>query len=67
MSEKQELIKRMAELQQQFIKLEHKGSINPQDFYAPPAGHLLENYPEEYQTMAARVLELAHAEVGSKR
>lgn len=67
MSEKQELIKRMAELQQKFIALEHKGGVSPQDFYAPPAGHLLENYREEYQTMAARVLELAHAEAGSKR
>ena len=65
MSEKQDLINRMNELQKKFTEYEQKNGLDPFDFYTPPAGHELAGYKEEYQKLASKVLEMAHAEVGS--
>lgn len=65
MSEKQELIKRMAELQKKFVDYEHQNGVDMADYYTPKPGHLLEGYRQEYQELADKVNAIAHAEAGS--
>ena len=67
MSEKQELIKKMLEMQKMFIHYERQHGVRQQDYFTPEPGHPLANYKEEYTRLANRVVELAHAEKGSKR
>lgn len=67
MSEKQDLIKRMLELQKKFIDYEHENGLDPFDYYTPQPGHPLENYRKEYQDLANKIVDLAHEEVGSHR
>lgn len=67
MSEKQDLIKRMLELQKKFIDYEHQDGVDPFDYYTPKPGHPLEGYRQEYAELANKVVDLAHAEAGSKR
>lgn len=67
MSEKQDLIKRMLELQNKFVAYEQENGVNPQDYFTPAAGHTLEGYRQEYEQLATKVVDLAHAEKGSQR
>lgn len=67
MSEKQDLIKRMLELQKKFIDYEQQNGIDGFDYYTPPAGHPLEGYRQEYNDLANKVIDLAHGEAGSHR
>jgi hypothetical protein len=67
MSEKQELIKRMLELQKKFIEYEHQNGVEQSDYYMAGPGHTLENYRQEYAEIAAKVVEMAHEEKGSHR
>ncbi len=68
MSEKQELIKKMIEMQKTFQDYEHRvDGINLKEYYNPPEGHLLQGYRDKYQDMAMKVIDLAHAEKGSHR
>lgn len=66
MSEKQELIQKMLEMQKKYIAYEHENGVDPQDYYVPAEGHTLHNYREDYMEAAMKVVELAHAERGSK-
>lgn len=66
MSEKQELIKRMLELQKKFIDYEHANGLEPIDYYSPEQDHELAGYRQEYRDLAMKVVELAHAEKGSR-
>ena len=65
MSEKQDMIKRMIELQNKFIDFEHENGVNGFDYYTPQPGHPLEGFRQEYTELANKVVELAHEEVGS--
>jgi len=65
-TEKQELITKMLEMQKQFIDYEHQHGISGKDYWASKDG-LLANYRQEYLGMANRVVDLAHAIVGSVR
>jgi len=67
MSDKKELIKKMLQMQKDFIAEEHKGGIDPKDYFAPQDGHPLSGYRESYEELATEVVDLAHAEKGSKR
>jgi hypothetical protein len=67
MSEKQELIKKMLEMQKRFIEYEHANGVAPVDYFAPGGGHELDGFRQEYRDMAMRVVELAHEEKGSRR
>jgi len=67
MSEKQNLIKRMIELQKKFIDYEQQNGLDPIDYYAPKPGHVLEGYRKEYQDLANKLIDTAHTEVGSHR
>ena len=68
MSEKKsEIIKRMLEMQKKFIDLEHKSGVDMQDYYTPSAGHPLDGYRKEYETLSRQLIDLAHEEAGSHR
>ncbi|QKT04049.1 hypothetical protein HUS23_09580 [Ectothiorhodospiraceae bacterium 2226] len=66
MSEKQELIKKMLEMQKRFIAYEQEHGLDPEEYYVPAENHPLHNYRQEYKEAAMRVVELAHAEKGSR-
>jgi hypothetical protein len=67
MSEKQDIIKRMLELQKKFIAFEQESGVNGFDYYTPGEGHPLDGYRKEYNDLAIKVVDLAHAETGSHR
>jgi len=66
MSSKQEIIKDMIAMQTKFINYEHKEGVDMKDYYTPESGHVLDQYREQYQVLATKLLEMAHEEVGSK-
>ena len=66
MSDKQEMIKKMIEMQKKFQEYETANGVNPEDYFTPEDGHLLDGYRQEYADLAAAVNAAAHAEVGSK-
>ncbi len=67
MSDKQEMIKRMLELQKMFIEYEHTHGLDPEDYFAPKPDHPLANYRAEYAELATKVVDAAHEQVGSHR
>ncbi|HCY12677.1 MAG: hypothetical protein CL389_11800 [Acidiferrobacteraceae bacterium] len=67
MSEKQELIQKMLEMQRQFIAQERQSGIDPKDYFTPETDHVLAGYRQNYAEIAARVIDLAHEEKGSHR
>ncbi len=67
MSEKQELIQKMLEMQKKFIDYEHKDGVNPQDYFYPESGHELDGYRQQYQELATKLIDMAHEEKGSHR
>ena len=67
MSEKQKLIQEMLKMQRKFTEHEHDQSIGVKDYFAPSDDHPLAKYSENYNEMANRLVDLAHAEKGSKR
>lgn len=66
MTEKQELIQKMMEMQKKFMAYEHEHGVLQREYFAPEPGHVLENYKDEFTRMANRLGELAHEEQGSK-
>ena len=67
MSEKQELIKKMLEMQKKCMDYEHEHGVDPKDYYVPESGHPLDHYRQEYMDLAMKVVDMAHAERGSSR
>lgn len=67
MSDKQEMIKKMLELQRKFIELEHEQGVTAKDFYSAPEGSFLKKYRDEYTKLADQVVNIAHSERGSIR
>ncbi len=67
MTEKQQLIRRMLEMQRKFIAYEHQRGITPRQYHDDFRGQELENHRREFDELADRVVNLAHAEIGSVR
>ena len=67
MSEKQELIRKMIQMQREFIAQEQQGGIEQKDYFLPDNNQKLSDYRESYAKVAARVIDLAHEEKGSRR
>ncbi len=67
MSEKQKLISDMLEMQKKFIRHEQTNGVDSEEYYNPEEGSDLDGYQAKYNEMANRLLELAHAEKGSRR
>ncbi|MDE0097521.1 MAG: hypothetical protein OXN16_16140 [Gammaproteobacteria bacterium] len=67
MSEKLEIIRKMLEMQKQFIAKEQAGGLDPKDYYDPESGDDLDGFQAGYDELANKLVDLAHAEKGSKR
>lgn len=67
MSEKQEIIQQMLEMQKKFISYEQNNGVNPEDYFNPQSGHELDGYRQQYQALASKLVDMAHADKGSHR
>ncbi len=67
MSEKQEIIKQMLELQRKFIDIEHKGEFSAEDYYDSDGDSELARNKRAYDELATKLVDMAHAEKGSHR
>lgn len=67
MSEKQKIIRQMLALQQKFIELEHKGQFSAEQYYDSDDDNELARHKRSFDELATRLVDLAHAEKGSKR
>ncbi|HJL65741.1 MAG: hypothetical protein QF586_06930 [Arenicellales bacterium] len=66
MSEKEELIKQMIEMQKKFSDYEHQDGVEAKDYFVPEAGHPLDGYRQQYAALARRVIDIAHEEKGTE-
>lgn len=67
MSDKQELIKQMLDMQKKFIDYEHKHGVTQQEYFAAEEGHELHNFRQQYNDLAVKLVDMAHEEKGSHR
>ncbi|MDH5468991.1 MAG: hypothetical protein OEX75_00220 [Gammaproteobacteria bacterium] len=67
MGEKQEIIKKLMDMQKMFIKYEHENGVEMQDYFAAADGHPLKGFRQEYMALANKLVDIAHAEKGSHR
>ena len=69
MSDKQKLIQEMLEMQKKFIEYEHQNGVDAVDYFTDNAGpkHPLNHFRQKYAELATKVIDMAHAEKGSRR
>jgi hypothetical protein len=67
MSEKQEIIKQIMELQREFIDIEQKGQFSAEQYYDNEGDSELAINKRRHEELATKLVDLAHAEKGSKR
>lgn len=67
MSEKQEMIKKLLEMQKQFIDYEHQHGVSMEEYFTPPNDSPLKGFRQEYVNLAMKLVDTAHAEKGSHR
>lgn len=67
MSDKKTRIAELIEMQKKFIEYERENGVEMKDYFAPESGHLLDGYKESYMDKAMELVDIAHAEKGSKR
>ncbi len=67
MSEKQEIIKQMMELQHKFIEIEQRGEFNAEEYYDSDGDSELAKHKRTFEELATRLVDLAHEEKGSHR
>ena len=67
MSEKQEIIQQMLEMQRKFIDLEQAGKFSAEDYYDSEGDSELAIHKRKYDELATKLVDMAHADKGSKR
>ena len=67
MSEKQAIIKEMLDLQHKFIELEQRGDFSSEEYYDSDGETEVARHKRNYEELATKLVDLAHAEKGSKR
>jgi hypothetical protein len=67
MSEKQEVIKQMMQLQHKFIELEHRGEFSSEEYYDSEGDTELARHKRSFEALATKLIDMAHEEKGSKR
>ena len=67
MSEKQEIIKRLLEMQKRFIELEQGGKFSAEEYYDSDGDSELAAHKREYAELATKLVDMAHEEKGSHR
>jgi hypothetical protein len=64
MTERSKLIQKMLKMQREFIKKEQKGEFNAAEYYSDEG---LGEYKKQYDELATKLVDLAHADKGSHR
>ncbi|MGB5539962.1 MAG: hypothetical protein WBO37_07745 [Gammaproteobacteria bacterium] len=67
MSNKQDLIAKLLEMQKKFIDYEHANGVEMKDYFAADEGHPLKGFRQEYMNLANQLVDMAHEEKGSHR
>lgn len=67
MTEKQEMIKKLLEMQKKFIEYEHQYGVSMEEYFTPANESPLKGFRQEYRNIAMKLVDTAHAEKGSKR
>ena len=67
MTEKQEIIKQMLDLQHKFIELEQRGDFSTEEYYDSEGDTELARHKRNFDELATKLVDMAHAEKGSKR
>jgi hypothetical protein len=67
MTEKQEIIKQMLDLQHKFIELEQRGDFSTEEYYDSEGDTELARHKRSFEELATKLVDLAHADKGSKR
>ena len=67
MSEKQEIIKQMMEMQRRFIELEQNGEFSAEEYYDTDGDSELAKFKRSYDELAIKLVDMAHEEKGSHR
>ncbi len=67
MSDKQEIIKEIMDLQRKFIDIEHKGDFSAEQYYDSEGDSELAAYKRRHEELATKLVDMAHEEKGSKR
>ncbi len=67
MSEKQEIIKEIMDLQRKFIDIEQRGDFSAEQYYDSEGDSELAQYKRRHEELATRLVDMAHEEKGSKR
>lgn len=67
MGEKQRLIAKMIGMQKAFIEKQRKSGVSAQEYFLPEEDDALRGYHEEFEQLAARLVDLAHREHGTSR
>ena len=67
MSEKQAIIKEMLDLQHKFIELEQRGDFSTEEYYDSAGETEVARHKRSYEELATKLVDLAHADKGSKR
>ena len=67
MSKKQEIIKRMLDMQHKFIEIEQGGKFSAEEYYDNEGESELARYKREFDELATQLVDLAHEEKGSHR
>jgi hypothetical protein len=67
MSEKQEIIKQMLDLQHKFIELEQRGEFSTEEYYDSEGETEVARHKRNFDELATKLVDLAHADKGSKR
>jgi len=67
MSDKQELIAKLLEMQKKFIDYEHENGVEMEDYFVGEEGNPLHGFRQEYMDLANKLVDMAHAEKGSHR
>ncbi len=67
MGEKQEIIKQMLDLQHKFIELEQRGEFSTEEYYDSEGETEVARHKRNFDELATKLVDLAHADKGSKR
>ena len=67
MSEKQEMIQKLLEMQKKFIEYDHEHGVSMEEYFTPSGDSPLKGFRQEYMDLAMKLVDSAHAEKGSQR
>jgi hypothetical protein len=67
MSDKQVMIKKLLEMQRQFIEYDQEKGVGMEEYFTPADDSPLKGYRQEHMEIAKNLVDTAHEEVGSHR